>query len=198
MNKFYTSDWHLGHGNIIKYSKRPFKDATRMIDVYIKQANQMVKPEDMVYMVGDFLCYGKDRGIAGMKIKPEEILNQLTGTWVFVEGNHDKNNKVKPHMQYAMTIIAKQPAIISHYPSTDYYDKQAHYHKYINKKDIKIWICGHVHNSWKCLWDKKNRILNVNIGVDVWNHTLVKENKLIQYIQTVKNNNLKDPFFEKK
>ena len=69
---------------------------------------------------------------------------------------------------------------IGHYPS---YDERA--------KDSfitgDIHICGHVHKKWKHCWDLTNAVLNINVGVDVWNYKLISEEELIRYIDKVMN-----------
>ena len=61
MNYWFTSDPHYGHGNIIKYCKRPFKSVEEMNKTLIKNHNERVKPEDMVFMAGDF-CFRNSPG----------------------------------------------------------------------------------------------------------------------------------------
>jgi calcineurin-like phosphoesterase family protein len=73
-NKFFTSDTHFGHGNIIRYAGRPYlnegdltpdgKDwtskfhsrsaARRMDEDLITRWNSVVNPNDDVYHLGDF------------------------------------------------------------------------------------------------------------------------------------------------
>lgn len=77
-----TSDTHYGHANVIKYSKRPFKDTEEMDEALIKNHNSVVKPEDTVIHVGDFAFSPPGR------IK--EILRRLHGKYIFIPGNHDQ------------------------------------------------------------------------------------------------------------
>jgi len=56
MNQWFSADDHFGHGNIIKYCNRPFKDSNDMNSSLIRNWNQRVKPEDTVFHVGDF-CF---------------------------------------------------------------------------------------------------------------------------------------------
>ena len=51
---YFTSDWHLFHANIIKYSKRPFKNVEEMNEVILQNYFEVVKPGDRVYYLGDF------------------------------------------------------------------------------------------------------------------------------------------------
>ena len=70
---YYTADTHFGHKNIIKYCERPFKSASHMDEVIIKNWNAIVKPEDTIFHLGDF----------SMEKNPERIekwLSRLNGT----------------------------------------------------------------------------------------------------------------------
>lgn len=42
MNKFYISDLHLGHKNIIEFDNRPFKTLDNMTESIIKNWNETV------------------------------------------------------------------------------------------------------------------------------------------------------------
>jgi len=56
MTIYFTSDMHLGHKNIIKYSNRPFNSLVEMDQVIIDNYNSVVKKGDTVYDLGDF-CF---------------------------------------------------------------------------------------------------------------------------------------------
>lgn len=49
-----TSDFHVGHVNIIRYCHRPFLDAPHMLEELISRHNARVRPGDTVYDLGDF------------------------------------------------------------------------------------------------------------------------------------------------
>lgn len=80
-NTFFTSDVHLNHKNIIKYSNRPFNSVEEMNETLIKNWNKKVKPTDYIFQLGDF-AFSK----IGQLI---EILNRLNGKIFCIEGNHD-------------------------------------------------------------------------------------------------------------
>ena len=54
---WFTSDHHFGHNNIIKYCDRPFTSVQQMDDTMIDAWNGVVRPDDVVYHLGDF-CLG--------------------------------------------------------------------------------------------------------------------------------------------
>ena len=56
-NIFFTSDSHFGHENIIRFCKRPFNSVREMNEELIHRWNSKVRPNDIVFHLGDF-CWG--------------------------------------------------------------------------------------------------------------------------------------------
>ena len=85
--KFYTSDLHLGHEQIIYFDDRPFTNVEVMNKVIIDNWNSVVNNNDDVYILGDF-AWRNDIGYAALK--------QLKGNKYFVRGesNQSKSNTV--------------------------------------------------------------------------------------------------------
>lgn len=55
--RFYISDWHYGHDNIIAFDNRPFKNVDEMNKVLVDNWNSVVTAGDIVYVLGDmFWC----------------------------------------------------------------------------------------------------------------------------------------------
>ncbi len=79
---YFTSDWHIGHANVLVFDKRPFKDLDHMHRVLINNYNATVGPEDICYFLGD-IGLGKGDLVAS-------VIQQLNGTKVCILGNHDK------------------------------------------------------------------------------------------------------------
>jgi len=80
---FFTSDWHIGHSNVLLFDERPFKSIEEMHFKLIKNYNAIVPENGICYHLGDV-------GMAkGSIIK--SVLDKLNGTKVLVLGNHDGN-----------------------------------------------------------------------------------------------------------
>ena len=63
----------------------------------------------------------------------------------------------------------------------------SHYPSPLNPTNrLPIHLCGHVHNLWKHYYDKRNNILNINVGIDAWNYQIVSDQELIDYIHKIK------------
>ena len=134
---FYISDTHFGHANIIHFDGRPFKDTLEMEQTLIKNWNEKVTKEDVVYILGDF-CWSKE------KSEWLKILDQLNGSKYLIRGNHDlKNppaavkNKFRQITDYKEITDNGKRIIMSHYPILFY---RSSYNE-------GTWhFCGHTHN----------------------------------------------------
>ncbi|MEM1321094.1 MAG: phosphoesterase [Bacteroidota bacterium] len=80
--KFFTSDHHFGHENIIKFCNRPFDSLEEMNETMIERWNEKVGRWDEVYHLGDFALTHKEQ--------LEEILDRLNGKIHLIVGNHEK------------------------------------------------------------------------------------------------------------
>jgi calcineurin-like phosphoesterase family protein len=149
----FTADMHFEHANIIKYCNRPFKNVQHMNKLLISRYNQVVKPEDTVYFIGD------------LTIKPRSyksalyaFIQNLQGTKHLILGNHDYFEPFD-YVDIGFESVHTQLEILDdgmdlnlllvHDPAKAY-------------TTDKIVIHGHIHDMWK----KKGNAINV--GVDVW------------------------------
>lgn len=81
-NIFFTSDWHVGHQNVIRFDSRPFKDLDHMHRVLINNYNSAVRPQDVCYFLGDM-------GMTKSEVLAR-LVSELNGTKILILGNHDK------------------------------------------------------------------------------------------------------------
>lgn len=153
MTDFFTSDWHLFHHNVLSYANRPFKNLKVMHKEIVERHNEVVKPEDTLYVLGDVTLCPKDNLSA---LGP--ILKSMNGTKHLILGNHDTG---KPFYYEELGFTTVHTAlkysndiILRHDPSAA-----------IVAPD-KLWLVGHVHQIFRCLL-KPIKIYNV--GVDVHN-----------------------------
>jgi len=181
--RFFTSDLHFNSCCLVEEHVRPFKTVERMNEVLLKNINQRCNEDDMLIHLGDFIQYGNDRKWAGMKTKPFEFIKQIKPMFVNIQGNHDAHNNMKSACNSMRTYLGKRYSVsISHYPSNNPLAKGT-----FRKGDVHL--CGHVHGAWKHFIDFENKVLNVNVGVDVWNYRPVSEDELIVYIDSLMRTN---------
>lgn len=86
--KFFTSDHHFGHANILKYEARnrvnafgrTFQDVHKMDEYLIDRWNASINADDEVYVLGDF---------SFKRAFMIEYLPYLNGRKFLIAGNHD-------------------------------------------------------------------------------------------------------------
>lgn len=162
---WFSADYHFGHytnteRGIIQYCNRPFPNVDVMNEVIIERHNEIVRPDDFVFFLGD-LTFQKNT---------DELLDRMNGKFTFIRGNHDKNIRKLPMLMDA-TIRLKGGKIVhmTHRPeNTD------------TKADILL--CGHVHEKWKVRpmkgYNGSSKLL-INVGVDVWNFYPVSVDRVV-------------------
>lgn len=111
--KWFTSDTHWGHANILKYDQRPFASIEEHDDVLIKNWNAVVHPGDTVYHLGDVAWHTKERDI-------DPLLHSLNGTKFLILGNHDAGHVGKSRIwaqvaPYLEVSEATQKIVLFHY-----------------------------------------------------------------------------------
>lgn len=181
--RLWTADWHLGSSilldkNVMKDSVRPFKDVEAMKKAFLDSVKNKAKPGDTIIHIGDFASYGIDRGYRGLLLeKPSEIISKIPVPFINLRGNHDINNGVFCIGNSLNLSLGKRCPFVSagHYPS---YDRRATG----TFVDGTIHLCGHVHKKWKHCLDLTHSVLNINVGVDVWDYEIVDEEQLIKYL----------------
>lgn len=175
MKYFVTADTHFGHGKIIEYCGRPFKDSTHMNNILIHNWNMRVKAEDTVFILGDF-CFRTDKNFADAhgvgKEKSHFWLNQLNGNKILIRGNHDNNNSAKSIIDCIHITYGGHRINMVHKPEH-------------NNPDFKINLVGHVHEKW-LIKRYKDTIL-FNVGVDQHKFMPITLDEALGKIQKLKN-----------
>lgn len=160
--KFFISDLHFGHQNILKYENRPFSTVEQMDKQLIRNWNSVVGNNDEVYILGDVSFHKDPR-------KTLNILKQLHGRKFLVLGNHDreilKNPKLKEQFEwvrdYYKLHYKGKKLILFHFP-IQVWDERHH---------NAIHLYGHIHsNVGKHVmeYDIPN---SYNVGADVNKYT---------------------------
>ena len=160
---YVISDTHFGHANIIKYCDRPFNDADQMDSMLIKNWNEIITPDDIVWHLGDFALKNKEKTI--------NYFRRLNGRKMLVLGNHD----IFPEQFYRdlgfqyvsrFPIIYDKKIILSHAPI----DKDQKIGDFFN-------IYGHVHNKREEYRDDNSycvSVENINYRPILINEVLAK------------------------
>lgn len=162
MTAWYTADPHFNHDNIIHYCKRPFASVYQMDDVLVENYTACVKPEDDLWIVGDFgFEYSSRKGYL------DNIFARLPGHKHLVIGNHDSKLITGFSWDSAHDIVTvkdgDQNFVLCHYPMLTWE----------GARKGAIQLFGHVHNYWR---GTRN---SVNVGVDLWNFKPVQKQDII-------------------
>lgn len=116
---YFIADCHFSHKNVIRFDKRHFETVEDMDEKLIANWNSVVKPGDVVYILGDFCWLTENRW--------KEILSRLKGNKVLIKGNHDIKHMsvnlrkqfqaIKDYDDIVVTLKdgTKQRVILSHY-----------------------------------------------------------------------------------
>lgn len=143
---YLTSDFHFNHQKPFIYEPRGFSSAEEMNDCIIQNFNEMIKPEDDVYVLGDLMLGGAERHEAGL-----QLISSLNGKLHLVRGNHDSDKRWGAYKELP-NVVEMENAIylrykgynlyLSHYPTlTSNYD----YDKAIKARLLNL--CGHTHTK---------------------------------------------------
>lgn len=161
MAYFFSSDHHFGHRNIIRYCDRPFNSVPHMNDCLIRNWNETVGKDDIIYYLGDF-GFGSHQYL-------KEIMDNLNGNKVFIRGNHDKQLPVPRSQQHDLFDLKIRPEddnvvhlVLSHYPIESWNGKfhgSIHLHGHCHGRLQNILtnrIDVGIDNVAKLLWGRDN------------------------------------------
>lgn len=137
---WFTSDTHFWHTNIIKYCDRPFDTIEEMVTTLIHNWNDVVRPSDIVFHLGDFAFCSSSQ--------LKNLVTQLNGIIYLTMGNHDfkmfKYESTKQlfkdvEQQYYIEVDG-QKIFLNHFPMLCYSGSW--------RKDNPTWqLFGHVHSG---------------------------------------------------
>lgn len=149
-NTWFSSDLHFDHQNILTYCPdRPWSNAKQMNSGLIKNFNELVRPEDDLWILGDFRPFDGSSSVQALR----HFTRRLNGRKHLIVGNHDEKNV----MDY---VNAGFLTVHSWYKLEEFnliHDPAA----CICGPDQK-WLYGHLHQNTVA---GKNLL---NVGVDRW------------------------------
>ena len=188
---WFTADLHLGHANIIRYCRRPYRSVDEMNSDLIRRWNERVSADDTVWVLGDVAM--------GQIASTLPLARRLNGTKHLIAGNHDRcwpGNGAKAVRSAQMYLDAgfatirttheldlggaasgAERVLLNHFP----YEGDSHAEdRFIPWRPIDAgkWLLhGHVHTTWR----QHGRMINV--GVDVWDLAPVAGDTLAELVR---------------
>jgi calcineurin-like phosphoesterase family protein len=198
---FFTSDLHIGHANVIKFSNRPFKDVDDMHESFIKRFNAVLTDHTVLYVLGDV-------GMCGSDVMTK-VIRQIKGTKVLVLGNHDKKSNAMYNVGFDVVLynatlyIANERVTLSHCPLYGVYredtggmrgsDGTENWHgenrqsrkPFTVKDEGQFHLHGHIHSP---NGGKSQKILGrqFDVGVDANNYRPVSISEIESFIAKYK------------
>jgi calcineurin-like phosphoesterase family protein len=168
---YITSDTHFGHENSLRWTDsdgqlirgRVFQSVQEMNDCILTNWNEVVRPHDIVYHLGDVYWKGKTGGGA-------ECLPKLHGRKRLVLGNHDngKDQLLQQTFQKisAWRMFSEFDVVLSHVPLMIPTDGRFKYN-----------IHGHTHQQPDC--DYKH----LNVSVERWGYAPINLEYLVSELK---------------
>lgn len=160
--RWFVSDTHFSHTNIIRYTGRPFESVEEMDQALISNWNACIAHDDQVFFLGDF-------GLGSIE-HLKAIYSQLKGNKICIRGNHDKNANWLMRVGFPIVLesafikIGKHLIELIHIPSTP--------------SPLYFQLHGHVHEKRPC------KIISnqLNLCVEVWNYKSVPEKAILSLL----------------
>lgn len=181
-NIFFTSDYHIGHNNVIRFDNRPFENLHEMHEVMIEKWNSVVNDDSIIFYLGDYIYKGD---VATAKW----FSSQIKGRVHFLMGNHDRYKNITSLKRFekiygddttlgGATIQVRdqdckdgwQSIVMCHYPILSW-----------NKQHHSSWhIHGHCHqnlyNNPNMKWFYDNKVIDA--GCNGWDYTPISYQKV--------------------
>lgn len=142
-----TSDFHFNHSKPFIYEPRGFSSPDEMNKIIIDNFNELVKPEDDVYVLGDLMLGGAENHEKGLG-----LISWLNGKLHIIRGNHDSDKRWEAYQTLNNVVECKTAMFLkyekyhfylSHFPCIcSNYDDKGLKHSTIN-------LCGHSHTKDK-------------------------------------------------
>lgn len=162
MSTWFSTDWHLGHKNIIRFDNRPFKSIEEHDSAIMKNIMSQLKPKDALYYLGDFTLSNKGH--------TESMLATLASSGAmlyFIKGNHDKDDTIKLYQKYG-TYLGEQKKIVVEGQEI-----------ILNHFKMLVWDKAH-HGSWHLYGHSHGSIESYIVGksmdcaINLFNYKLIE------------------------
>lgn len=167
---YFTSDTHFGSRRTLELSKRPFIDVDEMNWTMVERWNKVVKPQDVVYHLGDF--------------GDLEWANLLNGKIIFIPGNYEKDIRKEELEKYFYRVYKYHEAVkiklFENYPPIPI-AHEPEWIRIIDKENIKLSLFGHIHGR------QVIKTFGLDVGVDAHNFTPLSHDEVVWYLNAIRN-----------
>jgi calcineurin-like phosphoesterase family protein len=167
---FVTSDWHIGHENVIAYDRRPFRSIDHMRQMLIHNFNSVVSEDSHTLVLGDTF-------FKATREEATDIMAAMNGTKALIRGNHDRRSR-KWYLDVGFA------SVLDYY---EYYDvcvgKIALVHNPLNAIAARYVIHGHKHSTQPDT--SVGGIRRVDVSVTAWDYRPAPFVKVIDLLRGV-------------
>jgi len=181
--RYFISDTHFFHKNIVRLT--PLKRKPGFEILIIDNLKKVLKEEDELYLVGDFL-WTLEPGFL-------ELWKSVPGRKILIKGNHDlwfPEEELKPFFDeivpfYTIIEVRGKKVLLSHYPARDlrtfrYRELQKEISEIYHSESCSLLIHGHVH------WNRfgvfcgchLEYVKCINVNVEFTNYRPISEKEL--------------------
>lgn len=165
---YFASDFHLGHGKIIEYCNRPFKNVLEMDEIIIRNCNEIVGEDDTLFFLGDFCMKKSSEASDAPQNAFDYYRNQIKcKNIIFIDGNHDSNNGTKTIIESIDIVFGGHKIHMTHNP------RHA-------RDDFKFNFCGHTHGNEGVFKKLGKKSVIVDLSCDCWEFKPVDINDINQ------------------
>ncbi|AJD93396.1 hypothetical protein JMA_40780 (plasmid) [Jeotgalibacillus malaysiensis] len=176
-NHWFTGDTHFGNQRTLELSRRPFSTVKEMDAEIVRNWNQVVQPDDIVFHIGDFGNY--------------EISHQLNGEIHLILGNYERNDIEKGIVslddltsKFNFKSVDEEQRV-----SLSFNNELIQLvHEPTNRNMAFFTLFGHIH---KLQMVKQNAL---NVGVDCHQFTPIDLETVLFYKNAIQNHYDKDVF----
>ena len=151
---WFCSDWHFCHNKPFLYEPRGFTDIEQHDKAVVLRHNELVAPDDDVYVLGDCCLNDTERGIGLMK--------QMNGHKWLIVGNHDTNSRIEAFINAG---IFEDYKFAERLRYKKYFFWLSHYPMMMGnfEEQRPIWnLSGHTHTQ-NCMELAEHNIYNVGM-----------------------------------
>jgi calcineurin-like phosphoesterase family protein len=160
---FFTADEHFDHLNIMRHCKRPFLTVDDMNAQLVKNWNDVVPKDGIVYIIGDFAWK-----------RHLHWLMALNGKKILVIGNHDRASQdvyrqfTEVHYGWLCREINGRLVFMNHFPQDSWWGSfRGSWH-----------LFGHCHGRMP-----EKKLIRCDVGVDVWHYTPIPWEVLVKKME---------------
>lgn len=138
---YFIADTHFNDEDIIAYEKRPFKSVEEMNNHIIDQCNSVLKDDDTLIIVGDFMKINPFNRDIDTLNECKSILKRMRGYKWLIKGNHDIVQSARYQEYGGFEEVSSNPIILEEFFIV------SHMPMYVSSKMPYANIFGHVHNN---------------------------------------------------